>query len=189
MNGYEAHDSTAIFPGDVIETKSGATGSLNIEGSTVLLAPESLGKFQADVFELDHGGVSVGTSKSYKVRVNCVVVVPVLNEWTQYSVTDVNRTIQVAAQKLDVNVAHERESGKTTPEREATTQKASVHEGEQKSFDESEVCGPAARPTPASHGINPKWIALGGAGAALLIWPIIHRGGGGGNPPISPSTP
>jgi len=192
VNGYEARDSSAIFPGDVIETKTGATASLSLEGSTVLLAPESVGKFQADLLELDHGGVSVGTSKSFKVRVNCILVVPVVNEWTQYSVTDVNRTVHVASTKLDVNVEHEAGKGKattpaTTPAPETSSQRASVHEGEQKDFDESQVCGPAATPTSAAHGISPKWYALGALGLLALI-PVIH-GGGGVKPPVSPSAP
>ncbi|HYM78877.1 MAG TPA: hypothetical protein VE377_23090 [Candidatus Dormibacteraeota bacterium] len=187
VNGYETQDSSAVFPGDVIETKSGATADLRLDGSTVLIAPESVGKFQADLLELDHGSVSVATSKSFKVRVNCILVVPVLNEWTQYVVTDVNRSLQVAARKLDVNVEHQQGQGKPTPENEAP-QRASVHEGEQKSFDESEVCGPATRPTSALSGVNPKWIAAGAAGAGILIWILVH-GGGGGKPQISPASP
>lgn len=186
VNGYEARDSSAIFPGDTIETKSGVTGNLVLDGSTVLLAPETVGKFQADVFELDHGTVSVGTTKGYKVRVNCLKVVPVANEWTQYVVTDVNRTLQVAAHKLDVNVAHEGSTGKPTPEND-TSQKASVHEGEEKSFDESQVCGPAAKPASPLSGVNPKWIAAGAGGTGILIWILVH--GGGSGKPLSASQP
>ena len=185
INGYEAHDSSAIFPGDIIETKSGATGNLVLDGTTVLLAPESVGKFQADIFELDHGIVSVGTSRGYKVRVNCLKVIPVVNEWTQYVVTDLNGNVQVAAHKLDVNVEHEPGRNKPTPENEAPLT-ASVHEGEEKSYKESEICG-AAKPTSPLSGVNPKWIAAGAAGAGILIWILVH--GGGGPTPVSTSQP
>jgi hypothetical protein len=187
VNGYEAHDSSAVFPGDVVETKAGSSANLSLDGSTVLIAPESVSKFQGDLLELDHGGVSVVTSKSFKVRVNCMLVVPVLNDWTQYVVTDVNRTVQVAARKLDVNVDHERRPGKESPASQPSQQRASVHEGEQKSYDETEVCGPAARPTSALGGISPKWIAAGAAGAGILIWLLIH--GGNPKPQISPAAP
>jgi hypothetical protein len=186
VNGYEAHDSSAVFPGDVLETKSGASANLSLEGSTVLIAPESVSKFQGDLLELDHGGVSVATSKSFKVRVNCILVVPVLNEWTQYIVTDLNGTVQVAARKLDLNVDHERGHGKEVPEAQPSQQRSSVHEGEQKSYDESEVCGVPA-PTSAMQGISPKWIAAGAAGAGILIWLLIH--GGGSKPQVSPAVP
>ncbi len=187
VNGYEAHDSSAVFPGDVIETKPDSSANLSLDGSTVLIAPESVSKFQADLLELDHGGVSVVTSKSFKVRVNCILVVPVMNEWTQYVVTDLNGTVQVAARKLDVNVEHDRGRGKEVPESQPSQESASVHEGEQKSYDESKVCGPGARPTSSWGGISPKWIAAGAAGAGILIWLLIH--GGNPKPQISPAAP
>ncbi len=187
VNGYEAHDSSAVFPGDVVETKPDSSANLSLDGSTVLIAPESVSKFQADLLELDHGGVSVVTSKSFKVRVNCILVVPVRNDWTEYVVTDLNGTVQVAARKLDVNVEHERGHGKEAPESQPSQESASVHEGEQKSYEESKVCGPGARPTSSWGGISPKWIAAGAAGAGILIWLLIH--GGNPKPQISPAAP
>lgn len=189
VNGYEAHDSSAIFAGDVIETKTGASANLSLEGSTVLIAPEAVSKFQGDLLELDHGAVSVTTSRAFKVRVNCIRVVPVLNDWTQYVVSDLNGTVQVGARKLDVNVEHERGRGKEAAEPGSSQERASVHEGEQKSYVESEVCGAAARPKTAGLGISPKWIAAGAAGAGLLILLLIHGGGGSPQQPISPATP
>ncbi len=188
INGYEAHDSSAVFPGDVIETKSGSSANLSLDGSTILIAPESVSKFQADLLELDHGGVSVATTKGFRVRVNCILVVPVRNEWTEYAVTDFNGTVQVAARKLDVNVEHEHGRGKETPENQATQQRATVHEGEQKNYNESDVCGAAERPASALAGISPKWIAAGAAGAGILIWLLIHNGGTPKSP-VSPTKP
>jgi hypothetical protein len=186
VNGYEARDSSAIFAGDEIETKSGATGNLVLDGSTILIAPESVGKFQADIFELDHGSVSVGTTKTYKVRVHCLRVIPVANEWTQYVVTDLNGNVHVEAHKLDVNVEHEHAQLKPSPETE-NTQRASVHEGEEKSYDESQICGAALKPTSPLSGVSPAWYAAGAAGAGILIWILIH--GGGGKTPVSASEP
>jgi len=100
VNGYEAKDSSAIFTGDLLETKPGFSASLTLDGSTVLLQPQSVAKLQDNMLVLDHGSVSVTTSRSFKVRVNCLTVVPVSNEWTQYDVADLNRTIQVAARKM-----------------------------------------------------------------------------------------
>ena len=190
INGYEAHDSSAVFAGDAIETKTGASANLSLEGSTVLLAPETVGKFQGDLLELDHGAVSVTTSRSFKVRVNCMIVVPVLNEWTEYAVTDVTPTMQVEARKLDVNVEHERRANQAAPvagQPNDNSDRASVHEGENKSYNETEVCGAPARPASPASGISPKWIAAGAGGAGLLLLLLIH--GGGSKPQVSPSTP
>ena len=184
-NGYEARDSSAIFTGDLLETKPGFSASLSLEGSTVLIQAESVAKLQEDGLVLDHGSVSVGTSKSFKVRVNCMTVVPVSNEWTQYEVTDLNGTVQVAARKNDVYVEREMNHGKRSPETEASHE-GTVHEGEQRSYVESEVCGAPSGPTAAGPALNSKWIIAGAAaGVGVLIWVIVH----GGQTPISVSAP
>lgn len=186
INGYEAKDATAIFAGDVLETRPGFSANLTLEGSAVLIQAESVTKFQGDWLELDHGRVSVETSKSLQVRAHCIKVVPVANQWTQYEVTDVNGTVQVAAHKSDVNVQVEgahRQPSEQTP----GSQGGSVHEGEQKNYDESQLCGAPARPTGAGSALNPKWIAIGAGGAGILIWVLVH-GAGGGNP-VSPWQP
>lgn len=188
INGYEARDASAVFPGDLLETKPGSSANLSLDGTTVLIQPESVAKLQTGVLELDHGSVLVGTSKSFKVRVSCITVVPALNEWTQYEVTDVNGNVQVAAHKNDVNVEREGDRKKPAPETEAS-HGTTVHEGEKKSFDQTEICGAAPLPTTASTSLNPKWIAAGAAGGAgILICLLVCRGSGGGNS-ISPSAP
>jgi hypothetical protein len=187
VNGYEARDSSAVFPGDLLETKPGSSANLILDGSTVLIQPESVAKLQTNLLELDHGSVFVGTSQGFKVRVNCITVVPVLNEWTQYEVTDLNGNIQVAARKDDVNVEREMDRKKPSPETEAS-RGSIVHEAEQKSFDQSEICGAPARPAGASTSLNPKWIAAGAAGAGLLLCILVCRGSGG-KTPLSSSTP
>lgn len=186
LNGYEAHDATAVFTGDLLETKPGFSATLNLEGSTIVIQPESIATLQDNLLALDHGSVSVTTSKTFKVRTSCLTVVPVSNTWTQYDVTDVNGTVQVAARKSDVNVERENMHRKPTPE-SAASQQGSVHEGEQHSYNESDLCGAPARPTGAASILNPKWIGAGAAGTGVLLWLLLH--GGGGQTPLSNSQP
>jgi len=188
VNGYEGKEATAIFSGDVIETKPGFAAELKLDGTSVLIQPESVLKFQGEALTLDHGGVSVETGKGFKVLVNCITVVPVNVAWTLYDVTDVNRNVHVAARKNDVNVSHAGQAQKTTPET-AQTENASVHEGEQRNYDETEVCGGGLKPTGGANGLNPKWIAAGAGGAAALILILTLGGGGGNKNPISNSQP
>ncbi len=185
VNGYEATDSSALFAGDLMETKPGFSGTLNLEGTTIQLQEETVAKLQDDVLLLDHGSVSVGTSKSFKVRVNCLTVIPVLNEWTQYEVTDLNGTVQVNARKGDVKVEMGLSREKIPPPPQ-TSNNATVHEGEQAKYRESEACGAAARPG-AGSSLSPKWIAAGAGVGGVLIWVLIH--GGGGKNPVSASQP
>lgn len=189
VNEQEARDATAVLPGDVLETKTGFSATLNLDGSEVLMQQESIAKFDGDVLELDHGNVAVGTSKGFRVRVNCIIVVPVLNEWTQYEVSDVSGTVHVVARKLDVNVNHEGhgKSAEKPAEKSDDSQKATVREGEESNRDESEVCGVAARLTGARFPVDPKWIAAGAGGGGILLWLLLH--GGGGKPPLSSSQP
>jgi hypothetical protein len=186
VNGYEAKDSSAIFTGDLLETKPGASATLSVEGSTVLIQPESVAKLQENLLILDHGSVSVTTSRSFRARVNCLTVVPVSNEWTQYDVADLNGTLQVAARKNDVYVEREMDHRKPSPET-AASRESTVHEGEQRSYDESEVCGAAPRPTGVGPALNSKWIIAGAtAGIGILVCMIVCRGGPS---PISPASP
>jgi hypothetical protein len=185
VNGYEATDSSAVFAGDLLETKPGFSATLNLEGTTIQVQEESVAKLQDEVLVLDHGSVSVGTSRSFKVRVNCITVIPVLNEWTQYEVSDVNGAVHVSARKGDVRV----ELGvnpQKAPQPNAASN-ATVREGEQGNYRESDACGAPARPTGASSTLSPKWIAGGAAGAGVLVWVLIH--GGGGKTPLSSSQP
>jgi hypothetical protein len=188
VNGMEAADSTAVFPGDLLETKPGFSASLSIDGSTVSIQPESIIKFEDNLLELDHGSLLVGTTTGMRVRVHCVAVIPVSDtEWTQYEVTDVSGNIHVAAQKKDVRFelqGNHQKSATTTEDSGSNV----VHEGEQANRRESEVCGAPPRVTGARGPLNPKWIGAGAAGTGLLICVIAHCFGGGSGP-VSPSQP
>jgi len=46
VNGMEVADSSAVFPGDLLETKPGFIANLDAEGSSILIQGESVVKFQ-----------------------------------------------------------------------------------------------------------------------------------------------
>lgn len=58
LNGTEISGSTAVFPGDSVETKPGFVANLDAEGSSVLVQGESIVKFQGDSLTLEHVGAS-----------------------------------------------------------------------------------------------------------------------------------
>ena len=188
VNGKENPDSTAIFSGDVIETKSGSVANLDVQGSSVLVQSESVIEWGDNELTLDHGSVSVGTSTELRVKINCLTVVPIANEWTQYDVTDVDGTVHVNANKLDVNITQ----GKTgkKPSDDNNSNSATVREGEKASRDVSVVCA-AAKP-PGSPTGNPlsatRWAEIGGgAGGAILICVLLCHSGS--SPKVSPTDP
>lgn len=188
VNGTEAADSTAIMPGDVLETYLGAVANLTTDGSTVVIHEQSIVKYNGDSLSLEHGNVAVGTSKSMSVNIDCLRVVPVSNDWTQYEVTDINGQIRVAAIKLDVNIVRGisvRKPSATGPAAESGT----VHEGQQATRDESQACGVAQAPRGTAGPIQTKWIEIGAAagGGGILVCLLLCSGK---QPPkTSPDSP
>jgi hypothetical protein len=188
VNGQEVSASTVVFPGDLLETKPGFVANLDTEGSSVLIQPESIVKFQGTYLDLEHGSVAVGTSTSMSVHVNCIKVEPVSIERTQYDVADVSGTVQVVARKNDVNVIRGGLPKKGTTD--DSSQSATVHEGHDATRDEAAVCGAALRPETAGSGLNTKWVEIGaGAGGALLLCILLCKSSSHNPGVISPSTP
>jgi hypothetical protein len=188
VNGTEVADSTAVFPGDLLETKPGFVANLDAEGSSVLIQPESVVKFQGTFLSLEHGSVSVGTSTSMSVHANCLKIEPVSNERTQYDVSDISGTVQVAARKNDVNITVGGVLQKVQPQGGASLS-AVVHEGQQATRDESTACGAAPRPGGAGNSLNTKWLEIGGGAAAGVVVLCLLLCKGPAHSSVSPSNP
>jgi hypothetical protein len=187
VNGAEARDSTEIIPGDVLETKPGAIANLDADGSSILIQAESVVKYNGDSVTLEHGSVSVGTSTAMSVHVDCLRIVPVSKDRTQYDVTDVNGTLQVGARKLDVNILYGASTRKLSPTNGAS-QSTIVHEGQQVSRGETEACGTAKKPGATATSINQKWVEVGaGAGGVAILCALLCSGQS--HPSVSPSKP
>jgi len=186
VNGSEVTGSIAVFSGDLIETKPGFAANLDAEGSSVLIQPESIVKFQGMLVSLEHGSVAVGTSTKMAVQVKCIKVEPVSSERTQYEVADLSGTVQIAARKNDVSISQSGGAGKTASESGAA-QSEIVHEGEQATRDEAKVCGTAPQPENPGNALNSKWLKIGAgvAGGGLLLCLLLCKGAS----PISPSAP
>jgi hypothetical protein len=179
VNGAEAVDSSSIFPGDFLEIRPGFAANLDAEGSSVLIQPESTLKFEGNSIFLEHGGLSVGTSTSMSVRVNCLKIEPVNSERTQYDVADSGGTIQVSALKNDVKITQTGSVQKAS-KKTLSFQSAIVREGGQDKRSELEACGAASQPATAGSGLNTKWLEIGGGVAAggLILCLIFCRSPG-----------
>ncbi len=77
LNGSTVPRSSAVFPGDLIQTKANSVANINAAGSNVLIVADSLVKFEGTAFSVEHGSVSVGTSKKVSTRAREVKVEPV----------------------------------------------------------------------------------------------------------------
>jgi hypothetical protein len=188
VNRNAAPASTAVFFEDLIETQKNAAARIEANGSTADINPETMIQFEGDTLVLDHGSLSVNTSRGLKVRVGCVIVTPANNaEWTHYDVVDRDGKVTVSALKKDVNINSRSSNPKQA--KQGTNSSVTVSEGQQKSREEN--CGAAyphsAAATPGAGAImNSPWVIGGGAVAVGVIacFGLCHS-----DDPISPTTP
>ena len=181
LNGKPAPASSAIFRNDHIETQAAHSAKIDVEGSTVMILPNTVVQFEGDELVLDHGSLQLNTVRQIKVRVNCVTVIPVTADWTQYDVSDIDGKVKVSAYKKDVKI-HAPSAARRAKQGASTDN--IVHEGEQSTREEK--CGAGAWPTPGTAPILDRPVAIGvGVGLIALTCIIICRG----DDPVSPSKP
>ncbi len=186
LNGSAVANSSApLFPHDSIQTPSGVVAKIDAEGSTVTILPETVLQFEGAEIVLDHGSLQLNTVRQINVRVNCMTVIPVSPEWTQFDVTDVDGKVTVAANQKDVKIHYQAALAKSS--KQSASGDVIVHESEQKTRDEH--CGAAAHPASGVDAtgafLNSTWAKVAGAGAILATCILICRGGN----PISPDKP
>jgi hypothetical protein len=186
VNDAEAVDSTPVFPGDRIEAKPGFVAELDAEGSSVLIQPESILKFQGTFVELEHGNISVGTSASLGVHVNCLQVEPITTQRTEYNVKDTTGSVEVSAVKSDVKFTQVGGLRKTSKD-SGLVGSALVHEGQQEKRQESD-CGAGSQAPNAAHSFPTKWLEIGGGVAGAIALCLVFCKGSS-KTDISPSDP
>jgi hypothetical protein len=186
VNDKNAPTASAIYPNDLIRTPKAVGARIEAVGSLADINPESQVQFEGDELVLDHGSVSVSTSRVLKVRVGCIRVTPVNADWTNYAVTDTDGKITVSALKSDVYI--DERSGNPQQAKARRSERQIVHEGEQQS--RTEKCG-AGDMNSSEHlaGIGPALNSLsakiaGFVAIGLTCLAICHD-----DDPTSPSGP
>jgi hypothetical protein len=190
VNHNNAPASTALFPKDLIETQKSAAARIEITGSTADINAETMVVFDSDELVLDHGSLSVHTSRGLKVRVGCLTVTPVNDAaWTQYDVTDVDGKVTVKASQNDVYINAHSKNPQEIKEPQHSS-RTLVRQGEEKSRDEK--CG-GGYIRPEYPGISATAAALNSplavaAGAIIVVGITCYALCRSGNP-VSPACP
>jgi len=171
INGGAVPRTSAVFPGDMVQTRVDSMASINASGSSVVVLADSLIKFEGPTVGLEHGGLTVATSQGLGTHAGDVTVVPVSNGWTQFEVKQASDgTVQIMAQKGDVNVS----DGSTTSTL-AQGQKMAVDSSAEKKKKKRRKGGGAI---PASGGavLDSPYVIYGGAAAVggLLTWVLLQ---------------
>jgi len=190
LNGNPVPSTSTLLSGDMVETQKQSLARIEFSGSAADISAETMVRFTPDGLILEHGSLSVNTSRGLKVRAGCVTVTPVQIEWTHYEVSDVDGRVTVSALKDDMYV-ESRSANPQQARQSARSDRVIVREGEQKSRDEK--CGAADIKQSAAHisGVgaimNSPWAIRAGAagvGAALCLGFFCRD-----DDPISPAKP
>src|SRR6202171_1238803 len=97
--------SSSIFSGDLLQTRADSVANINSPGSTITVFSDSLVQFEGSSLRIDHGRVTVATSKGVGTTVGDVRVIPLSSSWTEFNVIDVDGTVRIAARKGDLSVS------------------------------------------------------------------------------------
>jgi ferric-dicitrate binding protein FerR (iron transport regulator) len=181
LNGSQVPKSAAVFSGDMLQTRTGSSASIQSSGSSVMVLADSLVKFEGPAVELEHGGVRVTTSRGLSARAGDVTIKPAGNSWTEFQVTDVDGHVQIAANKGDVTVQDDK--GTTTVTQGQQTTREDTADPEKKKRKRRRAgAAPAAgggilSSTPAVYG---GLAIIGGVG----VWVLLQH-----EAPVSPACP
>lgn len=184
VNGAPAPAASAIFPHDMIQTKSGPEDLARIDADRVriVMAPDTVLEFDGNEVVLEHGKLQVDNASKLNLRVGCLVITPLTEDLTSYDVADTDGNVQVTVRKHDVLV----HSSTANIKKANLFQSVVVHEGEQTSTTENCVGGPKAPVSAIGTILNsPQALAVStGVVGGILVWILLP-----GSNPASPAVP
>jgi hypothetical protein len=150
---------------------------------------DSVVQYEGSGIKLEHGGLTVSTTKLMSARAGEVTVLPASSALTEFEVRDLDGTVQVTARKGDLKISDSKGAtllaqGQQTTRDEATTQ----DDPQTKSTGKKRRKKPAGAAAPgASGGILNSPIAIG-VGSGLIIggsiWVLTKS-----DDPVSPVKP
>jgi hypothetical protein len=171
INGGAVPRTSAVFPGDLVQTRSDSVASINASGSNVVVLADSLVKFEGPAVALEHGSLRVATSKGLSTHTGDLTVTPAANGWTEFEVKQVgDDTVQIMAQKGDVTVS-DGSSSSTLSQGQQTTVGNSMEKKKKKRRK-----GGGAVPASGGAVLDSPVVIYGGAAAVggLLTWVLLE---------------
>lgn len=176
--------SSAIFSGDLLQTPGDSVANINEAGSTITVLSESLVQFQGSSVKIEHGGVTVSTSKGLATMAGDWKVTPASLSWTEFNVSDVDGMVKIAATKGQLLISDGQQTTTLDQGQQTTRDEISDNDqnGKKKKKDREAGAAPAA-----GGGLLNSPIAVGvgiGAIAAISTWVLVKS-----DNPASPSKP
>jgi hypothetical protein len=177
--------SSAIFSGDILQTRLDSQANINAAGTTVTVLGDSLVRYEGSDVALEHGGVTVSTSKGMSTTAGDVKVSPASSAWTEFNVVDVDGTVRISARKGDLTVSDGKEVF-TLAQGQDTTRPETSDSTDQNSGKKRKKGGEGATPAAGGGILNSPW-AIGIGGAAVIgvtTWVLVQSSN-----PVSPDSP
>ena len=178
--------SSAIFPGDLLQTHRDSAANINEPGSNITVLANSVVQFEGVSVDIQHGGVTVSTSKGIAATAGDVKVTPASNAWTEFNVVDVDGTVRIHASKGDLTINDGKDvvtlaQGQDTT-RDESNPAADSNNKKKKNKKQQTGAVPAA-----GGGIMNSPLAVGIGGAAIIgvtAWVLVKN-----DNPASPTRP
>src|SRR5712671_6243908 len=181
LNGSSITRSSAIFSGDLVQTNASSAANINASGSIVLVLNDSLVQYQDHALSLEHGGLTISTSKLLATRAGNILVSPASTAWTEFEVRDVDGQVQIAARKGDLTISDDKGTTTLAQGQETTRQESESEENKKK---KKKRVAAAAVPGAAEGSLSSPWAVGIGGGAILGVtaWVLVKS-----DDPASPS--
>jgi len=177
--------SSSIFSGDLLQTRSDSVANINEPGSSITVLSDSLVTFQGSSVMIEHGGVTVSTSRGVATTAGDVKVMPASNSWTEFNVIDTDGTVRIAARKGDLTINDGKETF-TLAQGQETTRDESASDDSKDSKKKNRKRAAGATPG-ATGGVLNSPVAIGVGGAAIIgltAWVLLQS-----DKPASPTVP
>jgi hypothetical protein len=186
VNGaHVPRPSSAIFTGDLLQTRADSVANINEPGSSITVLAGSLVQFEGVSVDIQHGSVTVSTSRGVAATAGDVKVMPASNAWTEFNVTDVDGTVRIFARKGDLTI-NDGKDVVTLAQGQDTTRDESNPAAENSKKKKNKRAQGGAVPA-AGGGIMNSPYAIGiGAGAVIGVttWVLVKS-----DNPASPTKP
>jgi len=166
---------SAIFSGDLVQTRRDSVANINQAGSSIRVLADSLVEFQGTFLKVEHGAVSVATSRGVGTAAGDVKVTPAANTWTEFDVTDVDGTVRIAARKGDLTVFNGTQTTTLAQGQETTLQENNPEAPDNNGKKKRRAAG--AVPGAMGGALNsPYAIGIGAAAiAGITIWVLVQN--------------
>jgi len=189
VNGaHVPRSSSAIFSGDLLQTRYDSVANINEPGSSITVQSDSLVQFEGASVRIEHGGVTVSTSKEVATTAGDVKVTPASFSWTEFNVVDVDGTVHIAARKGDLTISDGNDVFTLAQGQETTRAETSSDTDKDSKDAKKKNRKRAAGAAPAAGGgilNSPLAVGIGGAAiAGVAAWVLIKT-----DNPASPSKP